>query len=253
MAIGKVRTAACVLMLALLPPAPTYSADDNGTAAGGRSGAKSISNREIISQSHAYMAGHPDQRWRRDALQAYRKGRHRDALRDFRRAARHADKVSQAIIAQAYWQGELGLPQDRALAYVWMDLAAERGYRDMLAWRESYWSKLTEAEQARALEAGREVFAEYGDEAAKPRHRRQMIWSRYASARTRTEHHGFKMVILHGGQPGRSQRVHGDQFYADEHWDSDEYWDNQDYLWHAIGRGQVDILPLRPLREDELP
>ncbi len=59
----------------------------------------------------------------------------------FLRAARYADKPSQAMIAQMLWNGD-GVPVDRVMAYVWADLAAERGYPAFIATREKFWSEL---------------------------------------------------------------------------------------------------------------
>src|SRR3546814_12709301 len=72
------------------------------------------------------------------------------------------------MVAERLWDGDGG-ERDRALAYAGMDLAAERGYAGFLGLRERYWSALDEAERARALEAGQEVYAHYGDAASKPR------------------------------------------------------------------------------------
>lgn len=244
---GAVLGLLAVAALAFAAAATAKEQERNGSRV------SQISNRQLIVESHSYMTGHPDQRWRRAATAAYRAGRGEDAFRDFLRAARFADKPSQAVIAQAYWLGELGQTRNRPLAYAWMDLAAERGYRDFLAQRERYWQQLTEEERQLAVEAGQAVYAEYGDQAAKPRHRREMMRSRLVSPRSRTEMHDHKVVMLGGGQTGSGQRVFGHQFYDDEHWDPVLYWDVQDDLWHAPPKGRIDILPLRPLTEDEMP
>ena len=57
------------------------------------------------------------------------------ALRYFRRSSFFADKPSQGMVAEMYWKGE-GTPRDPVQAYVWMDLAAERGYRGFIGLRE---------------------------------------------------------------------------------------------------------------------
>ncbi len=115
-----------------------------------------------------FLGAHPDLRWRNAGIQAYREKDYEMALVYFRRAARYADKPSQAMIAEMYWEGR-GVPQDRPIAYAWMDIAAERLYPDLVAFRERYWDALSEAERAEALERGQEILAQYGDEVAKPR------------------------------------------------------------------------------------
>src|SRR3546814_148199 len=106
-----------------------------------------------------FLNSHPDLRYRLLGMEAMREDRHGDAFKFFRRAAHFADKPSQGMVAEMLWNGD-GVERDRALAYAWMDLAAERGYAGFLGLRERYWSALDEAGRARALEAGQEVRSE---------------------------------------------------------------------------------------------
>lgn len=50
-----------------------------------------------------------------------------------------------------------------------MDLAAERGYPELLRQREAYWAALDRQERERALAVGQELYARYGDDVARPR------------------------------------------------------------------------------------
>jgi TPR repeat protein len=77
-----------------------------------------------ISSTEGFLNGHPDQRWRRMGLSAYDRKVFGFAREYFRRAARYADKASQAMYAQMLWDGQGGAV-DRPLAYAWMDLAAD--------------------------------------------------------------------------------------------------------------------------------
>lgn len=106
---------------------------------------------------------HPDLRYRNIGIEAYKDGDKTRALEFYLLASRYADKVSQAMVAMMYWNGE-GTAMDRPRAYAWMDLAADRGYRDLLVQREIYWSKLSGLERDEALRVGREIYAEYSDE-----------------------------------------------------------------------------------------
>src|SRR5690606_28897828 len=115
-----------------------------------------------------FLSSHPDLRYRILGFERYKQGRHEEAIRFFRRAAFYADKPSQAMVAEMLWKGE-GEAQDRAQAYAWMDMAAERGYPELLGLRERYWAGLDEEARARVVEVGQEVYAKYGDEAARPR------------------------------------------------------------------------------------
>src|SRR5687768_7671599 len=99
----------------------------------------------LILSSHSFLDAHPDIKFRNRGFAAQERGDLAAAHEAFERAARFADKPSQAVIAEMLWKGE-GVAQDRAKAYAWMDLAAERGYRAMLVQREEYWKALTPAE-----------------------------------------------------------------------------------------------------------
>ncbi|HWS25001.1 MAG TPA: hypothetical protein VN259_00380, partial [Xanthomonadales bacterium] len=94
-----------------------------------------------VATSEGFLQYHPDLRWRKIGLERYEQGKFDVALDAFVRSSRYADKGSQAMVAEMYWKGE-GTDVDRARAYAWMDLAAERGYKDFLAVREHYWASL---------------------------------------------------------------------------------------------------------------
>ena len=79
-----------------------------------------------IMNSTGFLDYHPDLRHRLAGQGHYRKKRYAQALESFRRGARYADKPSQAMVGEMLWNG-LGAPVDRPQAYIWMDLAAERG------------------------------------------------------------------------------------------------------------------------------
>ncbi|QGW63757.1 hypothetical protein GOY17_01785 [Lysobacter soli] len=110
----------------------------------------------------------PNELQRVFGLKSYLRGDGEDAVDHFMTAARYADKYSQHYLSLMYWHGA-GVAEDRAQAYVWADLAAERGSRTLLLIREKMWSQLTPSEQAHALALGGDFYARYGDEVAKPR------------------------------------------------------------------------------------
>lgn len=118
------------------------------------------------------------QYFRELGIEAQREGRASRAHTHFLRAARLADKLSQAAIAEQYWTGQ-GVDADRALGYVWMDLAAERGTPALIGLRESYWQTLSAVERERVRAAGPALYAVYGDVAAMPRHAREQRRERY--------------------------------------------------------------------------
>src|SRR5690606_22702533 len=110
--------------------------------------------------SRAFLDAHPDMKYRTEGWFAYEEGRFEDALAHFELAASYGDKLSQAMLAEMYWNGQ-GTAADRARGYAWADLAAERGYVQFLPLRERYWQELVGQERERAIEQGRAMLAEY--------------------------------------------------------------------------------------------
>ncbi|MDQ3205764.1 MAG: sel1 repeat family protein, partial [Pseudomonadota bacterium] len=100
---------------------------------------------DLIDDPRAIAAGflnfHPDLQYRSYGIDAHAKKNVDRAMVLFRGAAFYGDKPSQAMIGEMTSRGE-GVPRDQALAYVWMDLAAERGYVDFTLLRERYWRAL---------------------------------------------------------------------------------------------------------------
>lgn len=206
--------------------------------------------------SDAFQQGHPDLKFRNWAEDAYRQGDQVKALRMYRRAARYADKVSQGRVAEMYWAGE-GAAPDRALAYAWIDLAAERGYRILLAIRERYWSQLTETERKRAIGEGQAIYAEYGDEVAKPRVEKAMFKARRSMTGSRTGTLTGNLDVT-GVAQGRANigdaysqgtTFRSERFYDDTYWEPELYWAWQAKLFNGVPEGTVEIRKLRPLSD----
>lgn len=190
-----------------------------------------------------FFGAHPDLRYRMLGMERYQQGRHEEALKFFRRASRYADKLSQGMVAEMLWNGE-GQAQDRALAYAWIDVAAERGYRTLVTQREHYWAALDEEQRARALEVGEAVLAEYGDAKAQARManvlrraRMNVTGSRTGSALSRS----LKVAIpSKGGDP---ILMTGDDFYAPQLWDPVKYqtWHDDMWEWTEKHTGRVAV------------
>lgn len=130
--------------------------------------ARELSFLEIDRAEALARYGHPNEMWRYRALRALKLGQHARAAEYFQRAGLYADKFSQHALSLLHWHG-VGVERDRAQAYVWADLAAERGYRDLLLLREKMWLEMGAAQRARALQLGEAMYREYSDESAKPR------------------------------------------------------------------------------------
>src|SRR3546814_717452 len=115
-----------------------------------------------------FLTGHPDVRWRREALHSYSRHEYDIALDQFLRAARYGDKPAQAMLAEMYWKGT-GVAQDRPRGYAWMDIAAERRFPNFVILRERYCSSLDARERERANDVGRHPLVEYVTSQARPR------------------------------------------------------------------------------------
>lgn len=203
---------------------------------------------ELVLNSAAFLAAHPDLQNRHRGMEAYEAGDHDLAMSYFRRAARYADKPSQAMVAEMLWKGEGGV-QDRALAYAWMDLAAERGYPGFTIIRERYWAELDEGLRRDAVARGEGVYAEYGDAVAKPRIARVLRRERRRVTGSRTGFAGA-LEILVPGPGGIMQSIDGSKFYDRKFWDPELYQAWHDAVWMEQREGRVNIGDIEPLRRD---
>lgn len=196
-----------------------------------------------------YLQLHPDVEYRQLGLQSYKRGHLQTAAERFRRAGYFGDKPSQGLLAEMYWKGE-GVPADRALAYVWMDMAAERGYRDLAILRERYWAAMTAPEHERALREGPPLYAVYGDPAVKPRYQRHLTRQRNQITGS---HIGVDVGVgasagNEGGFQGQS-KIGG--FYESSNWNAEQYWQRQDRFWQSRLGGSVSVGEIEKLGEGE--
>ncbi len=201
-----------------------------------------------------FLAGHPDIRWRREALHSYSRREYDIALDQFLRAARYGDKPAQAMLAEMYWKG-IGVAQDRPRGYAWMDLAAERRYPNFVLLRERYWRQLDADARKQALRVGRPLMDEYGDDSARLRLAKVMRRSQHVATGSRL---GF-VGHIDGDRPGLFARNKGvapgtgplagsgihlsaDDYYASENWEVNQYWQRQAEAWGVPSRhGEVHV------------
>ncbi|MBN8480412.1 MAG: sel1 repeat family protein [Xanthomonadales bacterium] len=210
------------LVLALLLAPALASADDD----------------EVMNHP-VFVAAHPDMYWRQLGQEALKAGDAREAYGHFRKSAGYADKASQAMVAEMLWNGS-GVSQDRPLAYAWMDLAGERGYRDLVVAREKYWAALTPSERERAVAVGDKVYAEFGDAVAKPRMNTELQRERRKVTGSRLGHVGSVRIPgsidARGTHPVMDAASLGDVtqaavLFADKYWVPELYWQWQDEMW----------------------
>lgn len=197
--------------------------------------------------------GHPNERGRFNGLKAYKTGRYREAVEHFERAASYADKYSQHYLSLMYWHGA-GIGRDPVKAYIWSDLAAERGSRRLLAIREKIWGELDDAQRKQVEAEGAAYYDLYGDAVAKPKAEAEI--RRFARSMTgsRTGYSNQNLDIIAGGPihgsfgnatPGMlaaSAVVQGGMdekdMYGDERTKLADYWRAQD---HALNTGRVEV------------
>jgi hypothetical protein len=183
---------------------------------------------------------HPNELYRIYANKAAAAGNWRDAARNFRIAARHADKYSQHRLSLMYWHG-VGVGTDRVEAYIWADLAAERGYPQFLAIREKMWGELTPQQQAEVPARGRSIVEEYADVVAKPRTERAIAQGKRQMTGSRT---GFDAgVIVSSIGPGNQLfgslgGINLKAMYDASRTDPKKYWAFEDMVWK---NGMVEV------------
>jgi len=90
--------------------------------------------------------GRPNELSRIAGQMAYLRQDYAAAITQFERGAHYADKFSQHVLSLMHWHG-IGVDPDPVQAYIWADLAAERGSNVMLLIREKMWSGLTPVQQ----------------------------------------------------------------------------------------------------------
>ena len=197
---------------------------------------------------------HLDLRYRELGADAYKTGDKPRALSMFIQASRYGDKPSQAMVAAMYWNGE-GTEVDRPRAYAWMDLAADRGYQDLILQREAYWARLNEAEREQALRIGQDVYAEYSDELARKRLNLQLASQKSQPLGSHAGYVGTGIVIksLAGlfpfaGRAGVFVDIDADpyklsDYYSNAIWSTDDYLRIKDLQWRLKGplQGNVDV------------
>ena len=190
----------------------------------------------------ALSTHHSNERHRLFAQVAANNRRWTDAEKHFRIASTFADKYSQHRLSVMYWYG-LGVPQDRIQAYVWADIAAERGYPQFLVVREWMWKSLTPEQQAATTQSGTAMYAQYGDVAAKERFAKALQLS---AKRWRAKQIGGIAAILPGkSKYGESATVEESlawgQAYAPENVQPDLYWAKEDRIMMIKGGRTAEV------------
>jgi len=209
------------------------------------------------------VAAHPDLLYRDLGVQAYKAGDKQAAVGWLLKAASYADKPAQAMLAAMYWNGD-GIPRDRPLGYAWMDLAADRGYRDLLVQREKYWAQLDAAERERTVTEGRGIHGKYNDEQGLRRLDRALQRKADQATGSRTGFGGNNLTVrLRDGAAGHpltpaldggpvvlgGTPVRGSDYYSPTLWSAAPYAKLKDRVWEQAHAemGTVEVGPLQSL------
>ena len=196
--------------------------------------------------SAGFLSAHPDLRYRLLGMDEYKRGKHEDALRFFKRASYYADKPSQGMVAEMLWNGQ-GVERDPASAYAWMDMAAERGYAGFLGVRERYWNALSEEQRTRAINEGQMIYAKYGDAAAQPRIATVLRREKKRTTGSRTGFVGSLKIYVPG--PGGFEQIDGSKFYDERYWDPKQYQAWHDNIWMKPRIGRVSVGELEQVQD----
>ncbi len=238
------RLVASLLLLLLAAPA---LAQDAPAGAPESASAPQPAAANPLAGTSDFLEYHPDLKYRKKGLEAYERDSFPRAAAFFRKAARYADKPSQAMVAQMLWRGE-GVTVDRPLAYAWMDLAAERRYPSFVAFREHFWQQLDAAQRQQAIEVGKAVYAEFSDAVAKPRFAAALERGRSHTTGSRTGFVG-NLQIMVPGPGGEWITIPANRYYAPRFWQDKDYWAWQDQVWKAPLHGNVLIGPLQAVHK----
>jgi len=215
---------------------------------------------------------HPDLDGEFSGIHAYAHGDFAAAVKFFERGAYYADKLSQLSLGLMYLNGE-GVDTDPLRALAWIELAAERGYPNYIATRESVKASLTPDQLSQAAVLGKELGETYADAVAKPRLAKQMRLGQMQLTGSRTGFDfgpqnppptfgynwagitdakncmAYENVVLGAGLENPVSGCGGSNLNAKARWNPDQYFTTRDTLWKAI----VDVGTLTTGGEPETP
>jgi len=153
----------------------------------------------------------------RQGRQDYVAGNFTGAFWHYMNAAVWADKFAQYNIGVMYVRGE-GVEFDPVRGWAWLELAAERGYPEMVLAADDLYPMLDEAQQRegrRILE--KELLPDYGDAVRIKPTARRMERERRQATGTRTGSKAALSALRVYDGSGVSRR--GDEFYDPAKWD----------------------------------
>ncbi|MET3653062.1 hypothetical protein [Dyella japonica] len=245
-----VLSSLCIAILALAPGKNMAQTPDSSAHPDDR---RQLGELERAQATPDVVEHHSDLYFRSIGVDAYKAGHQERALEMFIAAARFGDKPSEAMVATMYWNGE-GTAVDRPRAYAWMDLAADRGYHDLIIQRELYWNRLSASERDEAIKVGKDVYAQYSDEQGQQHLAAEMF---RATSQITGSHTGAigNGVVMHslGGMGSMHMRATWfiddnderalDKYYSSAVWSPKDYLRLKDMQWRLSGplQGNVEV------------
>lgn len=199
---------------------------------------------------------HPDLDGEFSGVHAYAHGDFAAAMKLFERGAYYGDKLSQLSLGLMYLNGE-GVAKDPVRALAWLEIAAERGYPNYVATRESVKGSLTPDQLRQAAVLGKELRETYADAVAKPRLAKQMRLGQMQLTGSRTGFDfgpqnpppafgynwagitdaknciAYDSVVLGAGLENPVSGCGGSNLNAKARWNPDQYFAARDTLWKA--------------------
>ncbi|WP_426270466.1 hypothetical protein ACN9MB_01065 [Dyella kyungheensis] len=244
----------CSLCIAMLAAAPGWSMAQTSDPAAHPEDLKQLGVLEQALAEPGVIEHHSDLYFRTLGADAYKAGDKKRALEMFTSAARYGDKPSEAMVATMYWNGE-GTAVDRPRAYAWMDLAADRGYHDLLIQRELYWNRLSPSERDEAIAVGKQIYDEYSDERGQQHLAAELSRVALQATGSHTGYVGNGVVARSLGGVGTAfgGSVRGylndnnitqlSQYYSSAAWSADDYLHLKDLQWRFKGplQGNVEV------------
>lgn len=153
----------------------------------------------------------------RQGRQDYQAGNYMGAFWHYMNAAIWADKFAQYNIGVMYLRGE-GVEFDAVRGWAWLELAAERGYPDMVQAAGDLYRMLDEAQRREGERILREeLLPDYGDATRVPATARRMERELRNATGTRTGSRAALSFLRVYDGSGVSRR--GDEFYDPAKWD----------------------------------
>jgi uncharacterized protein len=191
----------------------------------------------VVAEESAPMMEHvPGWQSYIQGMEDYNNGRLFSARHYFLVAARYGDKVAQYNLGVIHYLGE-GIPADPARGWAWFDIAAERGYPQMVETALDVWDELDEAGREAGMAYREELEARFADAIVVPRVANMMERQRRNVTGSRTGFVSGMLQVVDRNGVTRS----GDEFYAQERWDFNEIVRIEAQLFDNMARGRVDI------------